>query len=142
YLERDGKDYRAGWSGRTVSARTVLMATGVLDIEPPLPNMVDAIQRGLIRHCPVCDGYEVIGQRIGVIGFGRGGKREAEFIRAFSDDVTLLTLGQSLGLGTAERHALRQAGIKVEVDPVQEVRCDDSRITSVLLRGGRELSFD
>jgi hypothetical protein len=36
----------------------------VVDIEPALPDLENAICRGFIRHCPVCDGYEVIDQKI------------------------------------------------------------------------------
>src|SRR5690242_6909142 len=38
-------------------AHRIVLATGVTDIEPELPNLRDAIRQGLIRHCPICDGY-------------------------------------------------------------------------------------
>jgi thioredoxin reductase (NADPH) len=47
-------------------AKKVLLATGVVDIEPALPDLENAICRGFIRHCPVCDGYEVIDQKMGL----------------------------------------------------------------------------
>ena len=55
-----------------VSARTVLMATGVLNRSPSMPREKhdEALSRGLIRYCPVCDGFEVTDKRIGVIGQG------------------------------------------------------------------------
>ncbi len=47
----------------TVAARTVILASGVDDVEPPLsylgPDLRHALRRGLVRHCPVCDAYEV-----------------------------------------------------------------------------------
>ena len=43
-----------------------MLATGVVDIEPDLPNLRDAIRRGVNRHYPVCDGYERIGRRTSI----------------------------------------------------------------------------
>jgi thioredoxin reductase (NADPH) len=46
--------------GVELNAKTVLLAIGVIDKEPALPNLFNAVQKGLIRHCGICDGYEVI----------------------------------------------------------------------------------
>jgi thioredoxin reductase (NADPH) len=79
---------------RRVSARRVVLATGALDVEPDLPDVSDAVRRGLVRYCPICDGYEAIGKRVAVIAKGSRGVGEAMFIRrTYCDDVTLLTLG-------------------------------------------------
>ena len=58
---------------REVKARRVLLATGAIDVEPELPDLPDAVQRGLVRYCPICDGFESRGKRIAVIGFGDRG---------------------------------------------------------------------
>ena len=39
---------------------------------------------GLIRYCPICDGYEVTDKRVGVIGTGDHGMREALFLRGYT----------------------------------------------------------
>ena len=71
----------------------VVLATGVVDIEPQLPNLRDAIRQGLVRHCPICDGFEVHGTE------GRGdrqrdeGRARGTFIRHFTDTLTLFSLG-------------------------------------------------
>ncbi|MFX8231060.1 hypothetical protein ABTL16_19905, partial [Acinetobacter baumannii] len=76
------------------SAQTVLLATGVIDKEPALPNLFDAVQKGLIRHCGICDGYEVIDHKIAVIGHGETGLGEALFLRTYTADITLFSLGE------------------------------------------------
>jgi thioredoxin reductase (NADPH) len=77
---------------REYGARTVLLATGVVNHRPDMPGAIhdQALARGLIRYCPICDGYEVTDKRIGVIGTGDHGMREAVFLRGFSRDVTLI----------------------------------------------------
>ena len=68
---------------RAARARTVLLATGVVNNRPDMPRDLHdaALAKGLIRYCPICDGYEVTDKRIGVIGTGEHGMREALFLR-------------------------------------------------------------
>jgi thioredoxin reductase (NADPH) len=141
-IERGGGIFSASWRGGGCRSRTVLLATGCLDIEPKLPGLVDAIRRGLIRHCPICDGYEAIGRRIGVIGFGAGARQEAEFIRTYSAELTLLTLGEPMGLSERELGELEAQGIRVVTDPVREVVQAHGRIAALTLHDGRRLEFD
>ncbi|HPU52222.1 MAG TPA: NAD(P)/FAD-dependent oxidoreductase, partial [Burkholderiaceae bacterium] len=90
-LARDGENgFTAIVGGRPVSARQVVLATGVVDREPPLPGLPSVRRRGLLRHCPVCDGYEHSGQRILVLGDGAHARAEARFLSHYSRHVTLV----------------------------------------------------
>ena len=90
-LEPDGDQLLlARFGGETVRARAVLLATGIVDKDPPLPGIRIAVQKGTLRYCPICDGYEVSDQRIGVFGSVRSGGSKALFLRTYSANVTLL----------------------------------------------------
>jgi thioredoxin reductase (NADPH) len=84
---------------KTVHARAVLLATGVADRRPPIPNLDQLIRRGLVRLCPVCDAHEMIGGRIGVLGPAERAAREACFLSTYTKRVTVLTT-DPLGHGT------------------------------------------
>ena len=128
---------------RVLRARRVLLATGAVDVEPALPDLPDAVRRGLVRYCPICDGYESRAQRIAVIGHGSRGLGEAEFIaRTYSDDVTLLTLGRPLALNEEQRALVRRHGIRVVEEPVAALDMRDGRIAALRTGGGSELRFD
>jgi thioredoxin reductase (NADPH) len=72
-----------------VSARSVILATGLVDEGPGVAGMSDPVARGLLRYCPICDGYEAIDKKIGVVGpFAHAGKK-ALFLRTYSRDVWL-----------------------------------------------------
>jgi thioredoxin reductase (NADPH) len=117
---------RAGFAIRTnaheIFTRTVILATGVADIPLPLPNLADAIGAQLVRYCPICDGYEARGLRIGVIGRGASGLQEALFLRTYAEDLTLLSLGSEMRLAAKEKAALARSGIKAIETPVAEIR--------------------
>src|SRR3954467_2814087 len=128
---------------REVRARRVLLATGADDVEPDLPELPDAIRRGLVRYCPICDGYEAKGKRIAVIGYGDRGLGEAVFVaRTYSRDVTLLTLGQDMDLDEGERERVEKHGIKVVREPVVGLDIEDERITVLRTANGEEHRFE
>ncbi|MFK3890128.1 NAD(P)/FAD-dependent oxidoreductase [Sphingomonas sp. NPDC079357] len=117
-LTRDGDDFVVGTDHGTHRARTVLLATGVVNHRPAhlLPDVHDpALARGLLRYCPVCDGYEVTDRRVAVIGTGDHGMREALFLRGFTRDVTLVSPEAEHDLDPACAQALDDAGV-VRVD--------------------------
>jgi len=130
-------------AARAVRARRVLLATGAVDVEPDLPDLPNAIQRGLIRYCPICDGYEAAGKTIGVVGFGDRGLGEAVFVaRTYSRDVTLLTLGQGIALDEKERKRVDDHGIKVVHEPVAAIEIDGDRVAAVRTGTGAEHRFE
>jgi thioredoxin reductase (NADPH) len=125
-----------------IEARTVLIATGVIDLEPELPNLYDAVQRGLIRHCPVCDAWEVIDDSIGVIGHDSHAANEALFLRDYSANVTLLSLGRAFDIDADRHRQLSEAGIALIDASVDEVVTEGSRIARLAMRDGAKLAFD
>lgn len=128
---------------REVRARRVLLATGADDVEPDLPKLPNAVRRGLVRYCPICDGYEARGKRIAVIGHGDKGLGEAVFVaRTYSRDVTLLTLGQGMDLDAGERERVSEHGIKVVHEPVVNLDIEDGRLTRLRTEGGEEHRFE
>ena len=124
-------------------ARRVLLATGSKDHPPPVPDLEAAMQQGLVRYCPVCDGYEASGQRVAVIGEGAHGLAEAIFIaRTYSRDVTLLATGSRMQLTDADHARLAEHGVRVVVEPIAAMVAGDGRITAIRTAGGAEHAFD
>jgi thioredoxin reductase (NADPH) len=125
-----------GEGTRQIAARRVLLATGAVDIEPDLPDVPNAVQRGLVRYCPICDGYESRDKKVAVIGYGDHGLGEAIFIaRTYSRDVTLLTLGQPMRLKPDQQAALDEHGIKVIEAPVEALDLQGDRIAALNVDG-------
>jgi thioredoxin reductase (NADPH) len=72
------------------TARTLLFATGVVNVEPPFPNHDSAVRNGLLRYCPICDAHEVIGKRVVIVGNSARSAAEMSFLRTYSDDVSIV----------------------------------------------------
>ncbi|MFL5295250.1 MAG: NAD(P)/FAD-dependent oxidoreductase [Phenylobacterium sp.] len=126
----------------SVRARRVILATGVLDNEPAVPGVDAAVRSGLMRVCPICDGYEVIGQSVGVIGADDHGAREARFLTTYSQEVTLVHVGPREALSTQERRRLKSAGVGVVETPIERVILDHRRIDALCFAPDGARRFD
>ena len=65
-LKKDDAFVASGSIG-AYDTRFVLLATGLVDYCPPIEDE-PANCHGAIRFCPICDGYEAIDRRVGVLG--------------------------------------------------------------------------
>lgn len=131
----DAEGFKAKTASGSIHARTVVLATGVVNLRPPLTEAVhdDAVARGLLRYCPICDGYEQTGKRIAILGADMHGVAETLFLRSYSSDLTLLALVQAELPGQTLRD-LAQAGVTVETVPVAGFGFTD-RVTLTLADG-------
>ncbi|WP_294172741.1 NAD(P)/FAD-dependent oxidoreductase [uncultured Sphingomonas sp.] len=139
--EEDGL-FTAEWGAGPKRARTVLLCTGVTNRRPPMDPELhdDAMARGLIRYCPICDGYEVTDKKVGIIGSGKGGVGEAIFLRSYTGDVTLIAPDSALELTPEEQERLKAAGVKAVDGPAEAVGVAGDCITVDTAEG--LLTFD
>jgi thioredoxin reductase (NADPH) len=122
-LARDGDVFTAEAAGARLRARTVLMATGLIDKKPTTAGLEDGIVHGSIRFCPICDGYEARDKRIGVLGPFDTAGHKALFLRTYSRDVTLFpTDGAKQGelARTLDEAGVAVAGIARRVTPATD----------------------
>ena len=89
-LERDGDIFIAGDGTRKWRARSIILATGVVDRLPAMEGVEDAIATGAVRLCAVCDGYEAKDDDIAVLGQGEEAVSHGKFLRTFSRNVTAI----------------------------------------------------
>ncbi|CDZ32679.1 Thioredoxin-disulfide reductase [Neorhizobium galegae bv. officinalis] len=119
-LEKSTDGFVVSSKSQAIRAKTALLATGVVNHRPPMPvHMHDeALAKGLIRYCPVCDGFEVTDQAVGVIGTGEHGFREALFLRSYTADVSLISLDDHHNLSEDQTEVLKRHGIEIVTGPV------------------------
>lgn len=114
HLAKAGEHFTIGTDSGTYTARSVLLATGVVNRRPDaLADDIhdEALARSLLRYCPVCDGYEVTDKRIAVIGTAKHGTDEALFLRGFTADITLVSPHGDHDLDEDCSRKLEEAGI-------------------------------
>ncbi|HZF78584.1 MAG TPA: NAD(P)/FAD-dependent oxidoreductase, partial [Rubrivivax sp.] len=139
-LAPDGDGWTLRWPGGQARARTVLLATGANDIEPAMPKLSEALRNGALRYCPVCDGYEVIGQSVGVVSDGPSGVKEAIYLRHFTDRVTLFLTDPEKVLDSSAQAELAAAGVQWAPGQLESMALVDDRV--LITHDGRQQVCD
>lgn len=118
--------------GRRVSARRVLVTTGLHDELPDVPGLAGRWARDVL-HCPYCHGYEVRDQRLGVIGGSPESVRYAQIVRQWAKDVVLFA---PVGFLTAlQRSELVARSIGIVEGSVSRVLVEDDHLRGVEIDG-------
>jgi thioredoxin reductase len=125
--------------GQRVSARRVLVATGLRDELPDIPGLRDRWARDVL-HCPYCHGYEVRDQRLGVLGGSPETVRYAQIVRQWTDDVVFFAPTALLTNG--DRTQLGARGVGIVEGAVTRVLVEDDRLCGVELDDGRTIRRD
>ncbi|MBF9223847.1 NAD(P)/FAD-dependent oxidoreductase [Hymenobacter ruricola] len=102
-----------------LTARRVLLATGVTDILPPLPGFRELWGRGVL-HCPYCHGWEVRGQPLAVYGQGRTVTGLALLVSRWSSDIVVVTNGPG-HLTPNARRRLRRHKIRIQEERISQL---------------------
>ena len=143
-LKREGGLFRLDTAGGPVRARRAILACGVQDVEPERPDdagVFEAVKKGLVRICPICDGWESSGLNLGVIGSCDHAASEALFLRTYTDRITVI-VPESLGrVSDARRRDLAEAGIEL-VEAQDRSLLIHGESVGCLTVGGREHRFD
>ena len=123
----------------SVRARALLLATGVSNRRPAMSEGLHraALEAGRLRYCPVCDGFEVIGQDVAVIGTGEHGVKEAKFLRSYTDRVTLIAPEGPHELAAADRVALAEAKVALIDGPTQDFALESGALSFSCADGRR-----
>ncbi len=140
--KRDDGAWLAEYGSGPVAARSILLATGVTNRRPPMDMALhdDAMARGLIRYCPICDGYEVTDQKVAVIGSGERGTAETRFLRSYTADLTLVSPDVPHDLDAASRAELEEMGVTLIDGPVTAIEPGEETICLVTDSGRHDFA--
>jgi len=137
-------DGRLGFSlrladGTGVSARRVLLATGLRDV---LPDVAGLSERWAVDvlHCPYCHGWEVRDRRLGVLGGSPDAVRYAQIVRQWSTDVVFFAPMGSLSVD--ERSQLLARAVSVVEGAVTRVVVEEDHLCGLELDDGRVVPRD
>lgn len=119
--------------GRSVTARRLLVTTGLVDELPDVPRVRERWGRDVL-HCPYCHGWEVRDQAIGVLASGPNSVHQALLFRQLSDDVTFFK--HNAQLGDDEARQLEARGIRLVEGEVAAIEVDGDRLSGVRMQDG------
>jgi thioredoxin reductase len=124
-------------TGERCAARTLLLATGMVDDVPALAGAREFYGHG-VHHCPYCDGWEHRDQPIVIYGRGHDAAGLALELTVWSRDLTLCADGDA-DLSAKDRERLARQGIAVREERVARLEGRDRWLARVVFRGGEAI---
>ncbi|WP_027409192.1 NAD(P)/FAD-dependent oxidoreductase [Anoxybacteroides tepidamans] len=137
---KQGETFRLiGKTGEVYEAKRILLATGVKDRIPPIPNLIPCLGTS-IYVCPDCDGYEVTNKKVIVLGAGKTGANMALTLLYWTRDITYVN-HEGEPLSEEIERKLQEQGIVYIYEPIESVLVKQGPLfCGVRLQSGTELS--
>lgn len=123
--------------GSDVTARVLILATGVVDELPGIPGLAGAWGRSAV-HCPYCHGHEHRGKPTALLGRGDTTFDEARLLLGWTDDLTVVTNGPE-DLDDAQEAALAAEGVRIVRTRIARLRAPGGQVEAVVFEDGTEI---
>jgi thioredoxin reductase len=127
-------------SEETVTAGAVLLANGLRETLPAVPNLRGYYGMSLFS-CAACDAWELQGRRLALIGETSDLADRARLIGRWTESLTVFTHGADVVTATEEAE-LAAAGIAVQRHPIVELVGDRGRLEAIRLADGTLVELD
>lgn len=128
-----------GWvSEASLTVRNIVFATGVEDVQPQMPNPFEAVRQGVVRHCAICDGYEMIDKPVAVVGADDKALAVALFLGTYTDRVVVCSFAPPQWSERAMEKA-KQFGVRLIREPLLEIVADGDHSRLRYARGPDEI---
>jgi len=124
---------------QTFSSRTLLLATGVVDDLPDIPNFKQFYGR-TVHHCPYCDGWEHRDQRLVAFGRGSSAAKLAMELRTWSPNIIACSNGEPLS--DDDRRTLTELKIDCREEKVARLVGKNGALRQVEFTSGPPLDCD
>ena len=125
---REGQFVARLSDGQEVTARRLLVATGLTDQLPELPGLAEG-WGSTVLHCPYCHGWEVRDQPVGILGTGPMAVHQTLMFRQLTADVVLFA-HDAPPLTDVEQEQLHALGVRLVRDRVKAWEGDGVRLES------------
>lgn len=117
-----------------VTAHSVLLATGLRETLPDVPNLRGFYGISLFS-CAACDAWEMRGRRLALIGTTDDLADRARLIARWTEELTVFTLGADT-VSAVQEAELTAAGVAIVRHPITELVGDRGRIEAIRVSDG------
>lgn len=124
----------------TVSARSVILATGVYDVLPDVGGLRELWGKSVFT-CPYCDGWEVRDRKLAAWGTTRSGVELARELYQWSRDL-LVCSDLHTPLSDDERAWMRQCDVRVKETPIRRLVSENGALSHIEFEDGETIERD
>lgn len=140
-LERVPEGLVARTGDDSITVPKIILATGLVDVDPGFGDLTAATLAGAVRWCPICDGFDVRDRNIAILAEASHGIPHALFLRTYTRSLTLFIPKGGKLIEAAQRTQLDALGINLVTQAITNVAAVDGK-AQVQLADGRVERFD
>ena len=140
-VEKVGDIFETTTTSGTMHARRIVLAYGVRDELPDIPNIRDFYGISLF-HCPDCDGYECSDKRIGIIGWGAKAAGLTLKLLQWSCELTIFTHGRPRDLDKETTSKLLAEQVSFKDERIIAVEGKNGQVEAAVLATGERVPVD
>jgi len=138
---QDGERFCVSVGLREYTASRILLATGIRDIKPELPEF-DVYEGVSIWHCPACDGHEYADKKLAILGSGAHLGGYVRELIPYTDQLSVVTNGSEMEIPEDDRNALQRNGIPLHTQPVHRLHGQAGLLEAIELDDGTTVEVD
>jgi thioredoxin reductase len=120
-------------------AKKLIFASGIKDMMPEIKGFAQCWGISVV-HCPYCHGYEIRSQKTAIMANGARAYHLASLVNNLTDDITILTMGQT-DFAPEELDRLKEKNIKIVEKPVLQIVHQNGLLEKVIFNDGSEERF-
>jgi len=124
-------------SGESYSGKRLLIATGVMDRIPEIPELYPCLGTS-IYVCPDCDGFEVKNRKTIVLGSGNVGANMATTLTYWTKDIHYVNHEQA-PVSQEKLEELKQKHISYYEQPIHKVKEVGGKLQEITLEDGTKI---
>jgi len=125
-------------NGEAIQARKILITTGLKEILPDIPGVVDMYGQSLF-NCPYCDGWELRDQPLIVVSDHERMYHLAKLLYGWSRDLVICTHGSSI-LTDEQKEQLISRGVTVTEQKVTAFHGQNGKLEQVEFADGSRIN--
>lgn len=121
-------------AGLVYRAKKILFSTGLRDSFPDIEGFTDCWGISVL-HCPYCHGYEVRGQKVGLLEHGSMTYEFIKLVSQWAPDLVVFTEGKPV-LSDEQRAVLSTKKIKIIDRKIYRIQHHEGKMNQVVIRDG------
>jgi thioredoxin reductase len=126
-------------AGDIFHTKKLVLATGLKDLVPNIPGFAECWGIS-IMHCPYCHGYEIKGQKTGILANGEMGFHFLQLIFNLSKDLLLFTNGKA-ELSREQLQKIQRHNIQIVETEIDHIVHQKGQIQQLVLKNGEAISL-
>jgi thioredoxin reductase (NADPH) len=128
---------------KTCTAKSLIFATGVTDIQPQIPNWQEFWGKSLF-WCITCDGYKTRNKKVTIIGNSNDATTTALQFLNFTTDITYITncINGTCSIDSTNIAVLKNHNISFHEGCIKEIKGNRGLIKEIIMEDGTHINTE